>query len=389
MTDPLQHTIDFITRATSANPEIVERIVRCYPKINLESREINEIITLILEGDYQTLFWLKTHEIPQFECQICTDEFKVTEMYTISCDSSHRFCYECVTSHVDTKLKEKSFINCPAPGCAYQMVPLDLTQIKRSKDDVESYESLLNRSIIEKSNAVACPGKDCTFYIYPSDESICEACPCPRCKIDFCSKCKREYHWRSDCTAVSNIEQRWLNWCLQGRQQHWQQKEQKRKEAYDQAKSLHEKTNAELKKRFEDLNKDEEYKKKMCKSCPNCGRIVEKLAGCDLMRCGTDYHGGNAQNGCGASFRWSNARPYVPPSVTLKQEEFKIPEPKVTALVVHEYYKCEFCKKDIVGLRFSCLNCKALDVCEECDLSGKSMHSPGHVFKIFTTYQPY
>jgi hypothetical protein len=37
---------------------------------------------------------------------------------------------------------------------------------------------------------------------------------------------------------------------------------------------------------------DEAYKAQNCKNCPNCGRIVMQNGGCDLMKCGEDYHGG-------------------------------------------------------------------------------------------------
>lgn len=49
-----------------------------------------------------------------------------------------------------------------------------------------------------------------------------------------------------------------------------------------------------------------------CRLCPQCGRVVNKLGGCDSMRCGQDAHGGNVQNGCGARFNWSNAQQYTP-----------------------------------------------------------------------------
>lgn len=97
-----------------------------------------------------------------------------------------------------------------------------------------------------------------------------------------------------------------------------------------------------LDKRFEDLQRDEQWKAQHCRHCPACGRAVEKLQGimmrfffidlaigivpnsiellvsaclfsllgCDAMVCGTDAHGGNRQNGCGQSFRWSTAAPY-------------------------------------------------------------------------------
>lgn len=31
----------------------------------------------------------------------------------------------------------------------------------------------------------------------------------------------------------------------------------------------------------------EDWKESRCRCCPKCGRVVEKLSGCDLMVCGT------------------------------------------------------------------------------------------------------
>ena len=34
----------------------------------------------------------------------------------------------------------------------------------------------------------------------------------------------------------------------------------------------------------------EQWKEDHCKCCPNCGRVIEKLDGCDHMHCGQDAH---------------------------------------------------------------------------------------------------
>jgi hypothetical protein len=44
--------------------------------------------------------------------------------------------------------------------------------------------------------------------------------------------------------------------------------------------------------------------------CPSCERVVQKLGGCSLMRCGENYHGGDQQQGCGTSFDFNNAPRY-------------------------------------------------------------------------------
>jgi len=53
------------------------------------------------------------------------------------------------------------------------------------------------------------------------------------------------------------------------------------------------------------------------------------------MKCGVDYHGGNKQMGCGATFQWPTAKPYVPADYS-----------KLGQDIVHciKYNICEECK---------------------------------------------
>ena len=101
------------------------------------------------------------------------------------------------------------------------------------------------------------------------------------------------------------------------------------------------------------------------------------------MKCGSNYHGGDVQNGCGAGFSWTKAPPYVPARVALKDQTYNIAQPNVMEKIVHQYYQCGVCAGEIKGVRFSCLNCPCFDVCEECDVKGNGLHS-NHVFVLFT-----
>jgi hypothetical protein len=40
------------------------------------------------------------------------------------------------------------------------------------------------------------------------------------------------------------------------------------------------------------------------------------MEGCDSMVCGRDYHGGNAQDGCGNRFDWATARRCIADTAT-------------------------------------------------------------------------
>ena len=43
----------------------------------------------------------------EYECPICTDSFIISDMYTVSCNESHRFCYHCIKHQVTLKLIDK------------------------------------------------------------------------------------------------------------------------------------------------------------------------------------------------------------------------------------------------------------------------------------------
>jgi hypothetical protein len=45
-----------------------------------------------------------------YECNICSDEFPLSKMYTSDCESAHRFCIECTSNYAEQRLKDKEVI---------------------------------------------------------------------------------------------------------------------------------------------------------------------------------------------------------------------------------------------------------------------------------------
>jgi len=148
------------------------------------------------------------------------------------------------------------------------------------------------------------------------------------------------------------------------------------------------KHNKGLRDRFSELQQDEEWKAQNCRCCPHCGRAVERVQGCSSMKCGQDYHGGNAQNGCGQDFNWDEAAKYEPKAEKFgKEKNVTAAKPELRdgfkSTPTDEYYLCDFCTSEIKGLRFSCIHCPFFDLCEECEQFYPNFHNPNHVFKIF------
>lgn len=138
----------------------------------------------------------------------------------------------------------------------------------------------------------------------------------------------------------------------------------------------------------------EAMKEANCRVCPSCAKPVERLSGCDSMVCGSDYHGGNRQAGCGNAFNWNAAPRYVRPGgeaarVPRSFEEVGFADVGTGrhALPDGTFRRCDACRTEIAGPRFSCIHCLAsLECCNDCSISGEALaalgHTASHAFSI-------
>lgn len=103
---------------------------------------------------------------------------------------------------------------------------------------------------------------------------------------------------------------------------------------YNRKCTENENRNRELRRRYDELLHDERYKAQNCRLCPSCGRVVERIEGCDTMVCGQDAHGGNVQSGCGHRFNWAQANAYHT-SATKQPKQTIVDLPKPENPIVH------------------------------------------------------
>jgi hypothetical protein len=103
---------------------------------------------------------------------------------------------------------------------------------------------------------------------------------------------------------------------------------------YNKQNKENDSRNRDLRRRYEELMNDEQYKVQNCRLCTSCQRVVQRIEGCDAMICGQDAHGGNLQSGCGAKFNWTQAQPYTA-SAASQPRETTIELPRPENPVVH------------------------------------------------------
>eukprot|EP00931_Biecheleriopsis_adriatica_P052611 TRINITY_DN3063_c0_g1_i3.p1 TRINITY_DN3063_c0_g1~~TRINITY_DN3063_c0_g1_i3.p1 ORF type:complete len:470 (-),score=45.22 TRINITY_DN3063_c0_g1_i3:526-1935(-) len=245
-----------------------------------------------------------------WECPVC---FEAQETYGWRCPEGHRFCRSCMRYHI----KAVAFPRCPQVKCGYELNIADLRLLKMSRQRVEAFEHGKLQIAIDTlgydsssgkctERVVHCRKDGCSnvMLVPQSDCRECFACPCGA--PSFCTKCgETPYHYHADCKHVNELRRVWFNWVGDARIFR-----KKQAEAY-----------AELQKRMSVcaiFNRDEMWKMQHCRLCPRCNRVVEKIDGCNSMKCGENFHGGDRQQGCGFKFDWNDAVLYTPKLSTVK-----------------------------------------------------------------------
>jgi hypothetical protein len=211
-----------------------------------------------------------------------------------------------------------------------------------------AYQAIELRSVLSGGVFVSCATKACDYVeMLPPGAAATERYPmtCKRCGQTTCTLCRSQpYHYGRTCAHAAQLRARWLT--LHGMINEMQGTAAALMAEHQERLRVH-----------EQLRADETLKARTCRLCSVCGRIIEHLEGCDTMRCGMDAHGGNVQNGCGATLAWSKLAPYQP----------QLPAPPTAEAVAAEFRSkrdhgplnpCSVCGKHIsAGPRFECVCC--------------------------------
>ncbi|XP_071733529.1 E3 ubiquitin-protein ligase RSL1-like [Rutidosis leptorrhynchoides] len=182
-------------------------------------------------------------------CAICFDRKTSSEMFHNIGVCSHTFCLECIREHVAARIKENvAVVVCPEPECKGEIGP----QVCRSivpKQVLDRWEDVLCESLIMGSEKFYCPFKDCSAMLVDNGGLKVTSSECPHCHRLFCAQCKVAWHAGMDC-----IE-------------------------YNQKKDVD----------ASDLKLKKMAKNKKWKRCPSCAYYVEKIDGCNHIKCRCGY----------------------------------------------------------------------------------------------------
>ena len=326
------------------SPDVRLDFIYChYEKFGDLEEEV--IIDSIITGGFE--FEDEPQSFNDEECKICNEEGRF--FYILEC--THSYCFQCLRELTRVALDENKAPECPL--CKVKLALEDVFYISPAHI-YETYKQIeLKFAIRNIPGATRCPNKKCeSEFIIDQRENLPEY-TCFECSHSFCPKCQLLPHYGETCDSAKKIDADWVHWLHDNNRDH-----------------------LKLKDAFDKLVADELYKEKNCKHCPKCGKISQRTEGCTLMVCGRAYHGGDKQDGCGHKYDWNLAVSYKADVTHFQKEKYK-------NIQGNHRIDCSACSKNIVGLRFKCINCVYFNLCAVCEAS-KNNHNKDHRFKIVT-----
>lgn len=313
--------------------------------------------------------------VAAWECPICFTQECDRDW---GCPNGHSFCAECMLHHVDAV----PFPRCPL--CDYSLVEEDFVALDVPHERLDAFR----RGVLSNAvDSMACDGEilvrcsrpECSNAVLMQRDQRQAFC-CHACGADpFCTRCRQApFHFHGSCGQVQPLREQWAEWISGGREDyHGRARIAAQNDSRNRA--LH-----EALERHRELEADEQWKAQNCRLCPNCQRPISKVDGCDSMKCGENYHGGDQQPGCGAQFDWASAAPYV---AHVRRQEMPPMHTEHTQMrgrsAFHAFTDCAICGRvGFSGLRFRCIHCPRFDVCPDCEPRLGDLHENDHVFQI-------
>uniref|UniRef100_A0A0F7ZBB2 E3 ubiquitin-protein ligase RNF14 n=1 Tax=Crotalus adamanteus TaxID=8729 RepID=A0A0F7ZBB2_CROAD len=212
----------------------------------------------------------KEFNCKMFTCNICFSVKQGSECMDFK-DCRHVYCKICVKNYFEIQIKDGQVhcLNCPEPQCSSVATPGQVKELVEEKLFALYDRLLLQSSLDLMADVVYCPRPSCQTPVM--QDPSCTMGICSRCNYAFCTLCKMTYHGVSPCKVTAEKLADLRNEYLEADQTTKQFLEKRYGKRVIQ-KALEEMAS----KKWLECNS---------KSCPCCGTPIEKLNGCNRMRC--------------------------------------------------------------------------------------------------------
>ncbi|KAL3616412.1 hypothetical protein CASFOL_039802 [Castilleja foliolosa] len=137
-------------------------------------------------------------------CGICFEDTYVDQMFIIT-GCSHRYCFSCMSKHVQFKLHQGSLPKCPHENCTSEL-------------EVDSCKKFLNPELFgilsQRVKEASIPAEDKIYCPFPKCSALFSKTElrgsrayekCPRCSGYFCINCKVPWHNNMNCFEFKRL----------------------------------------------------------------------------------------------------------------------------------------------------------------------------------------
>ena len=221
-------------------------------KIDNSLNSINNINTNSIKNNQNNLEFSKSFPKKMKKCEICLEEFNEYDSlnYELKCGCIiHNNCFD---DYIKNAV-ENNKIPILCPNCKAEIHPnliYDSLISNNQTDLIKKFEKFsMDHYLLNHKDSYSCcptPGCEYTFFFENENHFIC-----PQCHKNYCLFCKNEWHEGMTC------------------------------QEYMDSKDVN-----KLDQKFKEFVQGQNYK-----ICPKCGIWVEKVFGCNHMRCmcGADF----------------------------------------------------------------------------------------------------
>lgn len=227
-----------------------------------------------------------------FTCSICSEEKIIDKdcITLIACD--HKFCKECLRENFLVKIKEKK-INSNDFKCfeCEKEISISVLSGILTKEEFQELQTILNRRLNpntfkSKEIIVKCTKAECDNFFFLDPDSKLTHHICELCGTDFCVRGCPKPHRPKTCMehAIYLEEQRKIEEERRRIEIEKIQEQQRKEEELRRFNAWKEeqiRINEDL---FNQLAQNEKLG-----TCPNCHAKVQKISGCNYIRCICTY----------------------------------------------------------------------------------------------------
>ncbi|GFP95689.1 probable E3 ubiquitin-protein ligase rbra [Phtheirospermum japonicum] len=137
-------------------------------------------------------------------CAICFEDTYADQMFVITC-CFHRYCFPCMSKHVQFKLLQGSLPKCPHENCTSKL-KLDSCKNFLTPELFVILSQRMKEASIPAEDKIYCPYPKCSTLLSKTDlQGSLGPAKCPECSGAFCTDCKVPWHRNMDCVDFKKL----------------------------------------------------------------------------------------------------------------------------------------------------------------------------------------